>query len=249
MVSDAAVEGANRVSESPWKSAAAPGEYFVSAFFYGALRSGKTELCASFPRPLFLIPRNENSDTTLRGRPITVRKIQSMRDMREAVEFLQARAQDGTLRRWCDTICAESLTHYAEIVTLELTNGGLITMDGKWGIFNQHFTWLRDALFSLPVHRVFTAIERVKTGKQGTVLAAGIAIPGQTAELLGGSCDILGYTERDGQGQYVLHCQTVGHFKAGTRIPGMPNLSFVNFKYDTHIAPYLNGAAHVSQPR
>ena len=231
----------NGQNGNPWQSAAAQTEYHVSAFFYGKLRTGKTQICASFPKPLFLFPRNENSDTTVRGLPVTFRKIGSMEEMRQAVEFLQARAQDGTIRDWCETVCAESLTHYAEIVSLELTNGGRDSMDGRWGKFNQHFTWLRDALFSLPVHRVFTAIDRIKQGKQGAITGQGIAIPGQTAELLGGSCDILAYCERNIQGEYLVHLAPYMGFPAGTRIRGMPNGIYKDFRFDTCIAPYLYG--------
>lgn len=234
---------------------------YVSVFLYGPTRSGKTLCASTFPRPIFIFPYGEGSDKVIAGRDVPKVHIgapvadggsgSAMRDMKAALEHLLALDQmpstahpgKSQLYDWGETVCTESLSHYAEKVILELTDNGAKEMEGKlWSKFNQHFMWLRDALFRLRAHRVLTALDTVKT-KGDKIISGGVQINGQTAQLILASCDIVGHTEQRSMGVqgsvWTTHVNTIGVFPGGTRLQGMPNMSFDNFNFPEHIAPYL----------
>lgn len=223
-----------------WFSTAAPKHNYVSAFLYGPTRSGKTHICGTFPNPIFIFPHNEGSEKTVAHLDRPMVHVSSMGDMREALEFLIGLDQQNRLHEWGQTVCVENLSHYAELVELELTNGGRDTMEKQWGKFNQHFTWMRDALFRLRAHRVLTALSRTKT-KGDQIIGGGVQIHGQTADLVMASCDVVAYCEQPGNGLWRAHCQQWKVFPGGTRLRGMPNATYDNFNFTAHIAPYLHG--------
>lgn len=230
-----------------WMNAAAMPTHRVHCCFYGPTGSGKTAIAASFPRPIFIIPQNEGSEETLRGLPIPVKKVNTSTEMVNTLHELLALHKSGHLHEWGETIIIESLSHYSELFEMELTNRGAGTMQGKWGQYNSHFVFMREVLWQLDAHVVFTGLPMVKTDKNGSVIKAGVKLYGQPGELLVSSCEVVGYCEQIAGNQFLCHVENYGGYPARTRIRGMPNATYQNFNFGEHIAPYLQQSAPLQQ--
>ena len=89
-------------------------------FFYGESGSGKTVNASSFPRPLFLVPQNEGSIATLRGRDIPYYEITDMGSplqngvggMNRALDEVEALYNEAPDQFPFDTTVIENLSHY-----------------------------------------------------------------------------------------------------------------------------------------
>ena len=60
-------------------------------FIHGLTRSGKTIAAATFPRPVFLVPRQEGSHVSLTNQAIDFIEVDGPKDMDEALTFLESR--------------------------------------------------------------------------------------------------------------------------------------------------------------
>lgn len=200
-------------------------------FFYGATGSGKTTLCATFPRPVFLVPFNEQSITTLRGRSIPYYVVTDKDEtkfdpktgrgsMNHILDHL-IRGYDRDPNAFpFDTIVIESISHYADLVQEQLTRGGQKMDQQKWGFFLAHFRNIQARLRNIEVHVVFTALDRVEKDDGGQYYG-GPLIPGQTGFKLPSACDVIGYCEEVG-GEYKVHFRKRRHFRARSRLAGVP---------------------------
>jgi hypothetical protein len=227
-----------------WQTADAGQRVMVRCAFIGPTRSGKTSVCASFPNPMFIFPKNEDSKTTLMGSGYPFVEVGSMRETEEVLEQLAQMQQAGAFVGQDRTVIFENLSHYADIMESEITRGGVVDLD--WNKYKSHFKRIRDLLWSLSdCHVVVTALDNVKTDKRGNVVHHGPKVSGQSADTLVSSCTLVGYCDQEPatpdrlHSRWVVHTQTAGLFQAGTRIPGMPPGIHENFNFFQHIAPYL----------
>lgn len=218
--------------------------------------SGKTSIAASFPKPAFIIPRNEGSDAVL-GEGFTkidvgvhrtvdaagvehVGTRPPMAHMFQILDQLFLWQQTGQLHDMCETIVVEQLSHYSGLVELELTNDGAISMSGnnggRWNAFQAHFQQMLDKLFKLDVHVVMTMHDRVRTLKD-QIIGHEPAIAGYSSKFITSSCDLLGYCDREGALHTTYFCKR-GAFDARHRLPGLAS-QIDNFNFPAHIAPLL----------
>lgn len=226
---------------SGWLNSAEIPQGKATVFLCGGTRSGKTEICTTFPNPIFIFPKNENSKATIRGRGFPYKEVGSMGELDAILEELQIWGQRGELTA-NNTVCLESLSHYADIVLAEIQKQ-YAPKDGRqlWGRFGDHFARMRTILTSLPCNVVFTALDRKKTDNDQSIIAHDVQLGGREGGLLPASCDIVAFTEQlpINPPRWRAHVQQYGHFRAGTRLRGMPHGVYDNFNYPEHIKPYL----------
>src|SRR3979409_1439329 len=140
-------------------------------FLYGDSRSGKTRSAATFPRPIFLVPYNEQSITTLRGMDIAYYEITGQKGavvdgaggLEDVLLELENEYYASPDTFPYDTVVLESISHYADLAIEELTRSGKVFMDqGKWGQFLAHFRNIQGRLRKMQVHAVFTALAKTE---------------------------------------------------------------------------------------
>jgi hypothetical protein len=209
-------------------------------FVYGDSGSGKTTAAASFPRPLFLVPANESSITTLTGMDVPYIEITGQHGpvsngrggMEAALQLIEQDYAKDPDNFPYDTIVVESLTHYMDLIQEELTENNAQQMDQrKWGLVATHLRNIQMRLRNLEVHAVFTALAKVSENDAGAIVG-GPMLSGQSAVKLPSACDIIGYAEAPAskKGKYTIHFRRRGHFFARSRFRGMP-ASVENFDY------------------
>ena len=139
-------------------------------FLYGDSRSGKTRSCATFPRPVFLVPYNEQSITTLRGMDVAYYEVTGMKgDVTNGSGGLENILLELENEYYRDpnefpyeTVVLESISHYSDLVADELTRGGKVFMDqAKWGQFLSHFRNIQARLRNMEVHAVLPRSPRL----------------------------------------------------------------------------------------
>jgi hypothetical protein len=216
-------------------------------FLYGESRSGKTTAASTFPRPVFLVPYNEQSITTLRGLDVPYYEITGMKGtvtkdgsggLEDVLTELENEYNLDPDKFPYETVVVESISHYSDLVADELTRGGKAFMDqAKWGQFLAHFRNVQSRLRRMEVHAVFTALSDVKTTENTTI--GGPLIQGQTAKKLPSACDVIAYCEeiRAKESIYRMHIRRYGHFAAGSRFSRLPE-KIDNFKFND-IKQYL----------
>jgi len=195
----------------------------LHAFLYGPLRSGKTTLASTFPRPVFLSAGNEGGDTTLRFCNVDIIQINSSKDMKEAVPYIQ---QNQAKYGW-RTVVIDSVTYYGDILIQEFTKNGERPMQQRdWGLLDLHLQkWLLATLRQMPFHVVWIALEKPIKGADGQIIGYEPMLYGQSAQKLPGACDLVGRTQvqeaRDARGvlvpQFVVRTVTMGGAVAGGR--------------------------------
>lgn len=228
-------------------------------FIYGDTGSGKTTIASTFPRPLFLVPKNESSMITLSGRnypyimildrssPFRARRADDLNDYSEGgldavltviEDNLEASIKQGKPELFpYDTIVVESITHYCDLVQDELTEGSTLNMDQpRWGKLAAHLRNVHTRLRQMDLHVVLTALANTaKESKEG-----GPAIPGSMAEKLPSACDVIAYAEvtdmgKDKPQKHVLHFRQRKQFFARSRFAHLPaqmeNFSFEKVKH------------------
>lgn len=189
---------------------------YKHVFIYGDTGSGKTTIAATFPNPLFLVPRNENSVLTLsdmdidyvvlgesdRGRPVAA--MDSMNHILSELEKMAsasraAEAKGDEEKAWelfpYETIVLESLTHYGEQVIDHVSEkrGGKGMDQQGWGLFANHFREVHTRLRGLPCHSVVTSLATTKG--EGSAAKGVPFISGSTAEKLPSAMDMIGFLE------------------------------------------------------
>jgi hypothetical protein len=220
-------------------------------FFYGATRSGKTELAATFPKPLFIVPQNEASITTLMGRDIPyvlcgspfgsydeekgVGGLIGMRDKNGNQEIgildsLERLYKKNPKTFPYETIVLESMSHYTDLVEEHLTAGATKQMDPlAWGKMKDHLRHVQTRLRAMQVHVVFTCLDELKTNEKSGVTIGGPLMSGKAARTLPSSCDAIGYCRRAGD-RFFVHFKNFGHYQAGSRFTRMPS-QIENFSF------------------
>lgn len=221
----------------------------VRMLLCGPIRSGKTSIASTFPKPLFLFPANEGSEETVRGRQdVHYDIVDSRAKMDEVLAFLTQQHLAGTLTDWCGTVVCESWSHYSELVEAELTGGrtkggASKTLYSEWATYAGHFQNIRATLWSLPVHVVITCLDKVKQDKDGQTVGHIPKLAGDMGVMLAGACDAVGYCEQvvvGGVGPtFRTHFCRWGAFDAGTRIRGMAQGTYPNFNFGEHVAPLI----------
>lgn len=223
-------------------------------FFYGQSGTGKTTIASTFPDPVFIIPYHEQSIVTLRGLDypyfIVVDmdktrfdKKTGMGSMMAVVNHLEAMYNKYLDSFPYNTMCVESLTHYCDLVTEQITNGAQKNMaQNDWGTLSSHIRTVQMRLRRLQMHSIFTALDKTESDADGKVLFGGPALPGQLALKFPSSCDSSGFCEilqgKDGP-LFRTHFQKYQHYPARSRFRRMPK-TVTNFNF--------NEIAHVLEP-
>ena len=201
-------------------------------FFYGPTGSGKTTLAATFPRPVFIEPKNEGSVETLRGLNIDYYEVVDLNSkirngvggMNRIIAEIEGAYNADPDAFPYDTIVIESMSHYTDLIIEDITAGGQDAMDQrKWGEVLAHIRNIQTRLRNLDAHVVFTALEKIdeKTG-EGLPL-----IQGASAKKLPSSCDVIGFCEvieAKNVIRYRTHFKPYRKYQARSRIKGMPKV-------------------------
>lgn len=175
-------------------------------FFYGDTGSGKTRLAATFPRPLFIQPKNEASVVTLRGWEIPYYEVVDLNSpivggeggMNTIVNAIEQEYNTDPESFPYDTLVFESISHYADLVIEDLTDGGKFSMNQqRWGDLVAHLRNLQARLRRMELNVVFTALSTppVKNDDGVTISKGCPLIQGQSRRKLPSSCDIIGYCD------------------------------------------------------
>jgi hypothetical protein len=227
-----------------WHNAAELQNPWLRLVLYGPTGSGKSHIAAGFPKPLFVFPRNENSKETIRGLGFPYTEVGGRQQMNDVLDELLAFQRSGRMADCAETVIVESLSHYSELVEMELTEGGTRKMDfPRWGLYTAHLTHIRDVLWQLDAHVILTMLDKQKTDAEGNVVKAGVRLYGQSADLIPASSDALGYCEQVpvNPPQWQVHFRRFGPYDARTRIRNMAPGTYPNFSFAEHLAPILNG--------
>jgi hypothetical protein len=226
----------------------APG--WARVWLYGSAGSGKTIAASTFPQPYFLVPHNEDSIKALRGMPFGYTSIvpdgANLRgEILGFVEHLLAMRPEELWARYGQTLVLEAFTHLCDMLVNEVSQLNVTRGDKpgemhqqKWGLLRTYFLHLRDQLWRLPMHVVFTSLDYAKTDPQGNLIRGGPAGGGSASDLIPSSCDALGYCETQGNGR-IITFQQVKVFPARTRYRGMPPGPYQNTQLWQALAPYL----------
>lgn len=219
-------------------------------FLYGATGSGKTTAAATFPRPLLLVPSNEGSELTLRGRDVPFVKLgkdlsgrvipvrqhlqQIMTDLERRHAQLQAALRAGDEAAadaafpW-ETIVVESLTHLGDMLVEDVSNFGQRKMDQQgWGLISTFLRTLHARLRNMDVHVVYTALSKLTESDSGSV-SGGPALIGSMADKLPSACDVIAYFEetpplqKGDRPTYRAHFRKYKFWPARSRFAAMPD--------------------------
>ncbi len=221
-------------------------------FLYGDSGSGKTSAAATFPNPLFLVPQNERSITTLAGQNVDYVEITGQSGplnesgdsggLDAVISALQSTYNADPEKFPWDTIVVESVSHYVDLVQEEMTSGNSRPMEQRhWGLLAAHIRNVQTRLRSMEVHVVYTALAAVRQDDGGAIVG-GPLIPGQSAVKLPSACDVIGYCEAPSSTKkpvYTIHFRLKGHYFARSRFRGMP-AAVPHFSFDA-VQPYLKG--------
>ncbi len=223
-------------------------------FFYGASGSGKTEAAASFPRPIFIVPHNEQSVVTLRGKNYPYFEVVDMDhtkfdpktgrgSMMHIIKHLEAMYNKYLEDFPFDTVVCEATSHYCDLVQEQITNGSTkIMAQNDWGTLSSHMRTVQTRLRRLQMHSVFTALDITDADNDGKPIGGGPMLPGKLSEKLPSSCDVTGYCEvingKDGP-VHRIHFRKYKHFDARSRFRRLPAL-VTDFKF--------NKIQHVLEP-
>lgn len=221
---------------------------WLHVFLMGDMGSGKTKLASTFPKPVFLVPRNEQSMITLKGLNFPYVEIDSMRGpvvngvggMLSALSGLETMYAKDPDKFPFDTIVIEQIGHYGDIVQRELSNQTMQMDQQKWGQFLAHFGDIQAKLRRMQVHVVWTSHTKIEKISDTTSIC-GANISGQTATKIPSSCDIVAYCET-GSGnarKFRTHFQRYMGFNARARFDIPPVIE--NCTYND-IAQYLSAS-------
>lgn len=215
---------------------------WIHTFLYGASGAGKSLAASSWPRPVFIVPRNEGSVVTLRGLDVPYFEVVDMSQtplkdgvgsMNHVIDHLVRIYNQNPEACPFDTIVVESLSHYSDLVIEQLTNSGKKPMSQfEWGLLTSHLRNIQARLRSLDVHVVFTSLDKVEQGEDKAPLGYPL-IQGQSAIKLPAACDIIGYCEViEGKNAqiYRAHFRRYKHFMARTRFRDVPPM-IEDFKF------------------
>lgn len=216
-------------------------------FFYGATGAGKTTCASTFPKPFFILPKNENSILTVQGRDIDYTLVSSRQDMHAVLAHLTAQhakmltlyaqKQDEAAEQafpW-QTIVIENLSHYCELLVEDISRGGQQRMDQQgWGMLSNHLRNVHATLCDMDVHTVYTSLDTVDDNGLGRPM-----MTGKNAIIMPSSCDVIAHCEavvkgKDKDPVYRVHFRKNGRFPARSRFTDFPasvdGFDFQNFE-------------------
>ena len=204
-------------------------------FLYGPTGSGKTTAASTFADPLFLVPKTENSQLTLKGLDFPYIEIIDLDSpltadgrggMNKVISELSTEYHRDPNSFPYQTIVLESVSHYSDLVIESLTNGGKNAMDQlRWGLLTSHFRHLHTVLRDMQVHVVYTALAALE--EKGSTTVGGPLMSGASKVKLPAACDVIGYCEAYGgknKQQYRIHFQKHQNYEARTRFKMMPTI-------------------------
>lgn len=227
-------------------------------FLYGDTGSGKTHAAATFPNPVFVVPKNEGSIATLRGMDIPYYEVVDLNSkvvdgvggMNHVLKELEDAYFNDPDNFPFDTIVIESLSHYADLVVEDLTNGGQTMMDQqKWGKLTGHLRNLQSRLRNMDVHVVFTALAKVDKSEDKSIIGEPL-IQGQSAKKIPSACDVIGYCEevpgaKNAATKWCINFRRTGPYVARTRFQNLPAV-VDNFDF-SQVQQYLRGPNNNNQ--
>lgn len=221
----------NTLGQEPW----------VRWFLYGDTGSGKTSAAATFPRPLFLVPKSENSVTTLGGRNFPFFQIVDRSSplkggiggLEKILSAIETDYEKDPGNFPFDTIVFDAMTHYAELVLDELTEGNKVPMDRqKYERLAAHFRNIHARLSEMQIHVVYCALAKwdEKTDKGSAYLS------GKSGDIIPSACEVYAHMTVKDQGKgnpqlFTMHTQTHQGWKARTRLNRLP-AEITNFHFD-----------------
>lgn len=197
-------------------------------FFYGDTGSSKTTMAATFPAPVFLVTRAENSIVTLRKHdpPVPYLIIDTPDELEDFVdELLDIQTRKGADELPYETIVIESMAHYIDVIIAGLTDGKRHGMMDKqrWGKLTAHINRMQAKLRALQVHAIYTSLVKRDTNDNGAVCGAAPMLSGQMAYKLPASCDVIGFCRVTEAKKYRVHFRTYkAVYPARSRFPGLP---------------------------
>jgi hypothetical protein len=217
-------------------------------FLYGDTGTGKTTAAATFPRPLFLVPVNEKSVTVLAGYNVPFLLIKDWSSpfdetngvggMNPVLQRIETEYRRDPNAFPYDTIVAEGLTHLAELIKDELTQGSKVSMDvQKYDKITSYFRNIHARLSNLETHLVFCALAQLdeKTERGDAYLSK------KVREVIPSSCDVYAYltatdrgTDKNGNQlpkEHKMYTQSRGQWKARSRCKRLPAL-IQNFNFN-----------------
>lgn len=228
--------------EMPW----------VHVFLIGETGGGKTTAAATFPKPYFIVPKNEQSIITLMGQDVDYIEVvgkkgkppatYGLEDVLSELEVLYNASPDDFPY---DTIVIESLSHYLDLVVEDLTRGSKLDMDwSKWGVLSGHLRNVQARLRNLDVHVVFTSLAEFKGGGDNGQSKGEPLMQGRMKKLLPAACDIIGFCEciPGKPMRYVTHLVPHKGVAARSRFRGTP-ARIENFSF-AEIEPYISGKSN-----
>lgn len=208
-------------------------------FFYGDSGSGKTEAASTFPNPIFIIPHNEQSIVTLRGRDFPYFEVVDMDrtplnlktgrgSMMHIIKHIQALYFKNPNNFPFDSIVCESMTHYGDLAQDQITNGNQKQMaQNDWGTLSSNIRQIQLELRKMQVHSVMTALAITEQSDDGKTVIGGPMLTGKLASKLPSSCDVTGYCEvipgKDGP-IHRIHFKQHRQFPARSRFRRIPTV-------------------------
>lgn len=236
-------------------------------FIYGDTGTGKTSAASTFPRPLFLIPEIENSIATLSGLnfPYIIIKDWSS----PFNESLGTSGMNAILQRIemeynkdpnafpYDTIIPDGVTHLAELICDELTQGSKVSMDQqKYGKLTAYFRNMHARLSRLQLHTVYCALAHTDEAQKGSAY-----LSKKASMILPASCEVYAYMratggdgKKDGQGREIpkrcfMHTQPYSTYIARTRYKRLPAV-IEDFRFDAVKGLLINSVedVHAEEP-
>ena len=215
-------------------------------FLVGDTGTGKTTLASSFPRPLFIVPRNEGSMTALMGRNFLFKEVSTRKEMDDLLSEIEKEYKHDPNGFPFDTIVVESISHYADLVIEELTLNNRFNMDQqRWGVLSSHFRTIHSRLRALDLHTVFTSLVKIDRNKEGAIVNGGPLLQGNMSYKLPSACDIFALCEvREGKVPiYETWFTARNGVPARSRFPGTPS-SIRNCTYGA-MKPFLQATPEV----
>lgn len=218
-----------------FKNAKDIGIPWTAWFLYGPSGSGKTMAASTFPKPVFIVPKTENSIVTLRGLDFPYYEVIDLKGKLVNGRGGMIAILDELIKEYkadpnsfpFETIVIESVSHYSDLVIEDMTSGGKVAMDQqKWGLFTSHFRNIHTRLRDLEVHVVYTALAGLEEKKDGTVIG-GPLMSGASKLKLPSACDGIGFCETTGTGEraeYRTYFRKHKHFEARTRFRHIPEV-------------------------